>query len=93
MILWSVFPEGRRMDAVEVRKLVIELLPELGFEAAEPTRQTVLVQKGYYAGIRFAFKEIQAVWLIESGSVEFVQRDGKRLRSVELGAEESRKAA
>lgn len=81
------------MDAVDVRNMVIEMLPELGFEATEPTWQGILIQGGYYAGIRFAFEEVQAIWLIESGRVEFIQRDGKRLRSVELGAAESRKAA
>lgn len=81
------------MDAVEVRKLVIETLPELGFEATEPPRQVILIRGGFYAGIRFAFEEVQAIWLIESGRVEFVQRDGKRLKSLEIGGEVEKKAA
>lgn len=33
------------------------------------------------------------VWLIESGRVEFIQQDGKRLTSLELGGQVELKAA
>ena len=72
------------MQARVVRELVLAALPELGFGGGESLGERLLVRDGCYAGIRFEFEEVSAIWLIEVREVRFVTDAGKVLRTIRL---------
>lgn len=74
------------MTTLEIRQLVIESLPKLGFEQATPTCETTLLHLGQIAGRRFCYDGVQAVWLAERGTVEFLSDEGERLEIIDIGA-------
>ena len=62
-----------------VLRLVQQTFEELGADAAEPPRQTILVRDGYYCGYRFTGEAHQAVWFVEEDQVKFYGPDGSLL--------------
>jgi hypothetical protein len=77
-----------------VRKVVLDTLAELGMPDANWSlvNETILVRDRRYAGRRFGFEGIQAVWLASQGSIEFYAEDDQLLKTVSLtqpGGEEA----
>lgn len=67
-----------------IRDAVIELVAELG--VAKPTiSSTVVLTRGcFYAGYRFFFDGIQAVWLIAESVVHLYAADGTLIKTAEI---------
>jgi hypothetical protein len=72
------------MQARAARELMLATLPELGFGGAKSLGERLLVRDGRYAGIRFEFEAVSAVWLIDAGEVRFITSAGKLLKTVHV---------
>lgn len=81
------------MDAREVRQRVVQAIEERGLGASTLIGETVLVRGGYYAGRRFVFEDLEAVWLIDSDRIALVANDGELLPPIELNADASQRPA
>jgi hypothetical protein len=67
-----------------IRKLVQATLAELGMPDANWSlvNETILVRDRHFAGRRFGFAGIRAVWLADQGIVEFYDENDDLLRVV-----------
>ena len=81
-------------DNASIRQAVIDAAAELGVSEAVISRTVILTRDGHYAGYRFLFDGIQAVWLMDENVIRFHAGDGALLKTVTVGQEPStRKAA
>jgi hypothetical protein len=81
-------------DNASIRQAVIDTASELGISDAAICRTVILTRDGHYAGYRFPFDDIQAVWLVDEDLIRFHADDGALLKTVTVGQEPStRKAA
>jgi hypothetical protein len=55
--------------------------------------ETVLVQGGFYAGRRFVFEEVEAVWRVDSDEVCLYRNDGEPLPPISLANDVSERPA
>lgn len=81
------------MDVLQVRQRVQEAIQERGLGSSALIGETILVQGGYYAGRRFIFEEIEAVWRTGSDQVSLFTNDGASLPPVWLQAGASERPA
>ena len=81
-------------DNASIRQAVIDVASELGVSDAAISRTIILTRDRNYAGQRFLFDGIQAVWLMDENVIRFYADDGALLKTVTVGQEPSaRKAA
>jgi len=68
----------------QVRRVVIETLPELGVDESDSSsvRETVLLRDAKHAGRRFLCERVRAVWFIDSPQIDFFSQDGVFLKAV-----------
>ncbi len=71
-------------DTQTVRQLVLATLAQLGLSQAMPYGEIVLLRDRQYAGRRFNYEGVQAVWSIAKGTIEFVGEDGQLLQTVQV---------
>lgn len=64
-----------------LRKLVVEVLTQLGITDAEKCCEAILVRAGFYAGREFKANDIRAIWLVDQDIVQFY-RDKKLVKAV-----------
>lgn len=81
------------MDVRQVRQQVVTAIEERGLGSAALIGETVLVRGGYYAGRRFVFEDLEAVWLVDSDRVSLVANDGELLPPIDLKADASQRPA
>lgn len=81
------------MDVRQVRQQVVTSIEERGLGSAALIGETVLVRGGCYAGRRFVFEELEAVWLVDSDRVSLVANDGELLPPIDLKADASQRPA
>lgn len=72
------------MDSAAIRRLVTELLPELGCPKAEPNWETILLADGSYLGRRFEFDTVRAYWYVATNTIEFYSSTWELLKSVSV---------
>lgn len=66
-----------------VRDCVLQLFSELGIDASEELRETVLIRGGMYCGRRFEAVAGTALWFVEEDQVKILNGSGKVLRVVD----------
>lgn len=77
-----------------IQVVVAATLQDAGLLADEASLQrTVLVQKGYYVGLKFRYEGGYAVWLAESNEIKVHAENGTLLKSVCLNTTGTAKAA
>jgi hypothetical protein len=76
-----------------IRDLVRRSLHDLGLPDAEPIGESLLTLAGYYVGREFKFAGARAVWMASQGQIKFYGDDGRVLRVVEVGQDDTKKAA
>lgn len=74
------------MEPTEIRDLVTTTLTALGFGDAKSLGYHVLHRCRHYAGVRFAFEGVSAIWLMDSDHLRFVDDAGELLKTVRLRA-------
>ena len=74
------------MEPTEIRDLVTTTLSDLGFGDAKSLGYHVLHRNRQYAGVRFDFEGVSAIWLLDSDDLRFVDGTGKLLKTVRLRA-------
>ena len=67
-----------------IRDAVIELVSELGVANPTITNTVVLTRGCFYAGYRFFFDGIQAVWLMTDNVVHVYAEDGTLMKTTEI---------
>ena len=67
-----------------IRDAVIELISELGVANPTITNTVVLTRGCFYAGYRFFFNGVQAVWLIADNVVRIYANDGTLMKTAEI---------
>ncbi len=78
-----------------VRQLVVQALGELlkqPFESEEMV-ETILIRDGQYRGRSYRFAGWMALWLVESGLVQFFDTEGDLVRVAEVVRRAATKAA
>ncbi|HUY88683.1 MAG TPA: hypothetical protein VMV10_08110 [Pirellulales bacterium] len=81
------------MDVRQIRQRVIEAIEERELGSTTLIGETVLVRGGYYAGRRFVFEEVEAVWLIDSDRICLFANNGEPLPPIDLNADASQRPA
>lgn len=66
-----------------VRDCVLQFFAELGIDAADELRETVLIRGGMYCGRRFEAEGGAALWFVEEDQVKFLSNSGQVLRVVD----------
>lgn len=74
------------MDVREVRQRVADAIGERGLGSPTLLGETVLIQRGYYAGRRFIFADVEAVWRAGAGEVLLSTHEGESLPPISLAA-------
>ena len=82
------------MDPTDVRERVRSIVNALGHGNAKSLGCQVVYRSGCFAGIRFAFETMHAVWLSDSDHIRCFDNDGKLIKLVRLngGQQQTRKA-
>ncbi|MHB1036285.1 MAG: hypothetical protein ACYC35_17625 [Pirellulales bacterium] len=80
-------------DTQTVRQLVLATLAQLGLSQAMPYGEIILLRDRQYAGRRFDFEGVQAVWSIPKGTVEFFAEDGRLLQTVQVEGQDGASAS
>jgi hypothetical protein len=62
-----------------------ELVHDLGVEATQPLRESLVTIAGYYVGREFRFDRVRAVWIASQGQIKFCGDDGQGLRVLDVG--------
>jgi hypothetical protein len=70
----------------EVRERVAEVFAQLGGDAGEELRETILVSDGAYFGRRFDGPRGHAIWFVEEDQLKFYRPDGTMDRVIEPAA-------
>jgi hypothetical protein len=65
-----------------VRDCVLQTFADLGIDASEDLRETVLIRGGMYCGRRFESEEGAALWFLEEDQLKFIGADGSVLRVI-----------
>lgn len=84
------------MDVREVRKRVKQAIGERELGSPALMGETVLIQGGCYAGRRFIFADVEAVWRVGADEVALATHEGETLPPIMLavgGAASERPAA
>ena len=77
-----------------IQLVVAATLKDAGLIAGEVALQrTILVQNGYYVGLKFRYDGGYAVWLAESNEIKVHDENGTLLKSVCLNTTGAEKAA
>ena len=73
----------------EVRQLVLRVFAELGVRAKNSSDidEKIRIDGGNYRARTFRHQGLMAMWLIALGVVQFYDRNGKMLRTVNLRTE------
>jgi hypothetical protein len=58
-----------------VRRRVIDMLPDFGFDSTEANWETRLIEGGRYLGRRFEFDGVRAYWIRSRQAIEFYDQD------------------
>ena len=80
-------------DNASIRQAVIDAAAELGISEPAISRTIILNRDRNYAGQRFLFDGIQAVWLIDEDVIRFYAEGEALLKTVPVGQEPSTKKA
>ena len=72
------------MDVSQIRQRVLEAIKERGLGSEALIGENVLVQGGYYAGRRFIFEDVEAVWRTGSNQVPLFTNVGESLPPIWL---------
>jgi hypothetical protein len=81
------------MDVSQIRQRVLEAIEARGLGSSALVGENVLVQGGYYAGRRFIFEDVEAVWRTGSDQVSLFTNDGESLPPICLQAGASERPA
>jgi hypothetical protein len=73
-----------RYDADNVREIVLRTLKELRLASVPPREEAILLRAGYYAGHRYEFEGVHAIWMRDVDQVAFYGPQGQVLKVVEL---------
>ena len=74
------------MDVREVRQRVEQAIGQRGLGSPELMGETVLIQGGCYAGRRFIFADVEAVWRAGADEVALTTHEGESLPPILLAA-------
>ncbi len=75
------------MPSPAIRELVFQTVKQLGCESTTLLGEIILIRDGQYAGRRFEFEGLRAVWWIGAGRIDFHADTGALLRSVVVEGE------
>jgi hypothetical protein len=81
-----MFPMTILPDADEVRQLVRSYFRQLGVNAEDVTKmeETTRVDRGRIVSHSYRAAELFSMWLVEVGILQFYDRDGEMLMTVNL---------
>jgi hypothetical protein len=66
----------------EIRELVFQTVRQLRGESSTLLGETILIRDGQYAGRRFEFDGLEAVWRTDTGRIDFHADSGVLVRSL-----------
>ena len=78
------------MNEAEVERIIARVFRELGAKKALDISDTLFIDRGRCLAIAYHAEGINAVWCFEDGTVEFHDRNGKLLRTLNLPSDLSR---
>jgi hypothetical protein len=81
------------MDLSQIRQRLMEAIEARGLGSPALIAENILVQGGYYAGRRFIFEDVEAVWRVGSDQVSLFTNDGAASPPVWLQAGASERPA
>lgn len=63
----------------KIRQAILWQLDQLGVSDASNTRESMLIQNGYYCGRKFQCEDHEVVWFLEEDEVKFFNPQGDLL--------------
>jgi hypothetical protein len=74
------------MTRTRLRQLIDAAVADLGHDP-EHCKESVLTKEGYYAGRKFRYEGVKAIWLAEDETAKILDDDGRLLGTINTAVE------